>query len=98
MNNNVYRLINFTGLIVLSFYIDKIGLIAYIPSCVLLWNVIEGVMEVDVVKEDKTEDLNILALKVENITLKTICKMNESVQKSNEKLLGICKASCKIRE
>jgi hypothetical protein len=85
--NNLYRLLNLSALIVVCFNIDKIGLIGYVASTVLMWNVIEGVRTVEVVKEDKAKDLEIAMLKLRIVGLEGVVKASELVDKSNNMVI-----------
>jgi len=81
MSNYIYRAFNLIALGIVCYFIgiEKIGVLGYIISCVLMWNVIEGVNEVEVVKEDTYKDLQIGIKDLRIYSLEQLVKAQEMV-------------------
>lgn len=84
MSNNIYRLLNLTGLIILSYFIGNgdLSIWLYLPNGILLWNAIEGVRVEEVVIEDKFKDVQIACKELRICSLEQLVQAQEMVIKN----------------
>jgi hypothetical protein len=85
MNNNFYRAINLVALIVVCYYLGAgvIGLLGYLVSCILMWNVLEGVRVVEVKQDDYTAKCKDVSLGIKDLKIYSL----ESLVKSQDMVI-----------